>query len=195
MLKKIAITTILASTVLWAESGVGININEQDLEVEGILDSRNLKSLQTSSTIYQADFTFLNDNEHAQLYGAGIGATNKVAGVDGLELTLGAKFIGAEVGAENFTALPLSIKARYQLPPLMYNVPPVAIEGKILYAPKALSFGDSEKYTEYRLSVDIEVIENVRIYAGYRNIKTGYKNFGNNYLFNNSFYGGLKFSY
>ena len=195
MLKKVGIIAVLASGILLAESGVGLNINEQDLEIEGVLDSRNLQALQTSSTIYQADFTFLNDNEHAQLLGAGVGATNKVEGVDGLELTLGAKFIGAEVGNENFTALPLSIKARYQLPPLMYNIPPIAIEGKILYAPKALSFGDSEKYTEYRLSADIEVIENVRIYAGYRNIKTGYKNFGNNYLFNNSFYGGLKFSY
>jgi len=40
----------------------------------------------------------------------------------------------------------------------------------------------------------MEVIENVEIYAGYRNIVTGYPT-DNHYIFNNGFYGGLKFIY
>jgi hypothetical protein len=194
MFKKIVISTIVTSAFLLAESGVGININEQDLELEGVIDSRNLAALQTSSTVYQGDISFLNNNEETKLFGVGVGATNKLEGVEGVEITLGAKFMWAEVLEEDFTSLPFMVKVRYSMPPLMYNIPPVAFEGKILYAPKVLSFGDSEKYTEFRLSADAEVIENVKVYVGYRNIHTEYKDIEKD-LFNTSFYGGLKFSY
>lgn len=194
MFKKLSLSAIILSTLLLAESGVGININEQDLEVEGILDSRNLEALQTSSTVFQADVNFLRNNEETSLLGLGLGATNKLQGVDGVELTLGAKFIWAEVANENFTALPLMAKVRYSFPPLMFNIPPIGVEGKILYAPKVLSFGDSVTYNEFRASADMEVIESVRIYAGYRNIHTRYVGIKPD-LFNTSFFGGLKYSY
>lgn len=194
MFKKIALTTLTTSALLMAESGVGININEENLEVEGVLDSRNLEAFQTTSTRYQADFNFLNINGDRKLLGAGFGATNKVESLEGVELTFGAKFMWANVGSDNFKALPLMAKLRYEFPPLMYNIPPVALESKILYAPVALSFGNSEKYSEFRLAGDIEMIENVRVYAGYRNIHTGYKNIKSD-LFDSSFYAGLKFSY
>ena len=199
MFKKIALTTLCMSTLLVAESGVGLNINENDLEIDGVLDSRNLEALQTSSTIFQADVNFLYDNENAKLIGAGLVATNKVEALEGVEVSLGTKFIWAEVGNndetdESFTALPLMAKVRYTFPPLMYNIPPVALEGRYLYAPKVLAFGDSTEYNEFRVNGEVEVIENVSIYAGYRNIKTEYKGVTNS-LFNTGFYGGFKFIY
>jgi len=199
MFKKLALTTLCMSTLLLAESGVGLNINEKDLELEGVLDSRNLEALQTSSSIFQADVNFLSDDENAKLIGAGLLATNKVEGLEGVEVSLGAKFIWAEVGNNdktnnNFTALPFMIKVRYAFPPLMYNIPPIALESRVLYAPKVLAFGDSTEYSEYRVNAEIEIIENVNIYGGYRNIKTEYKGVTNN-LFNTGFYGGFKFTY
>ena len=194
MFKKIAITTLFTSAILLAESGVGVNINKEDLELEGIIDSRNLAALQTSSTIFQLDLNFLNINSDRKLFGAGFGATNKLEGIEGVELTFGAKYVWAEVDDESVNALPLMAKIRYDFPPLMFNIPPVAVEAKALYAPSALSFGDSEKYSEFRLSADIEMIENVKIYAGYRNIHAEYKEIEND-LFDNSFYGGLRITY
>jgi len=197
MLKKIVYTTLFSSAILFAESGIGVNINEQDLEIEGILDSRNLQAMQTSSTIYQADVNFLYDNEQAKLISGGIGATNKVEGVEGLEATLGLKYVWAEVGLNqnsSFNAVPFLAKVRYTFPPLMYNIPPVSIEGKFLFAPKVLSFGNSQLYKEFRLNAEMEVIESGSIYAGYRNIHTKYDGISNS-LFNNSFYGGIKITY
>ena len=199
MLKKIAFSTLCMSTLLLAESGVGLNINEKDLEIDGVLDSRNLEALQTSSTIYQADVNFLYDDENAKLVGAGILATNKVKALEGVEASFGAKFIWAEVGNNgatnnSFTAVPLIVKIRYNFPPLMYNIPPVALEGRLLYAPKVLAFGDSEEYTEFRVNAEVEVIENISLYTGYRNITTRYDGVSNS-LFNTGFYGGLKFTY
>jgi hypothetical protein len=195
MFKKTMITTFLSSVILFAESGVGININEKDLELEGIIDSRNLQALQTTSTIYQADINFLNIDEDAKFLGAGIAATNKLEGIEGVEMTFGTKLIWAEVGTkDDFTALPLMAKIRYTLPPLMFNIPPVSLEGKILYAPKVLSFGDSEEYSEFRVNAEIEMIESVKVYTGYRNIHAKYNSVGKS-LFDNSFYAGLRFTY
>jgi len=194
MFTKMALTTLLTSSILFAESGVGLNINEKDLEIEGILDSRNLQALQTSSTIYQADVNFLNVDEEAKLIGAGVVATNKLEAVEGIELSFGAKFIWAEIGDEDFTALPLMAKVRYTFPPLMFKIPPVSLEGKALYAPKVLAFGDSTSYKEFRVNAEIEMIENVRIYAGYRNLHTKYDGFSES-LFDTGFYGGFKLTY
>ena len=199
MFKKIALTTLCMSTLLLAESGVGLNVNEKDLEVDAVLDSRNLEALQTSSTIYQADVNFLYDDENAKLIGAGLLATNKVEALEGVEVSLGAKFIWAEVGNNgatnnSFTAVPLIAKVRYTLPPLMYNIPPVAFETRFLYAPKVLAFGDSQEYSEFRVNAEVEVIENVSLYTGYRNITTRYNSVANS-LFNTGFYAGLKFTY
>ena len=201
MFKKIALTTLCMSTILLAESGIGLNINEQDLEIEGIIDSRNLEALQTSSSIYQADVNFLYDDENAKLIGAGFVLTNKVETLQGVEASFGTKFIWAEVGNNDatnnsFTALPLVVKIRYTVPPLpvVYNVPTMVLEGRYLYAPKVLAFGDSEEYNEFRLNGEVEIIKNVNLYAGYRNIKTKYKGVTNS-LFNTGFYGGLKFTY
>ena len=193
MFKKTIITTLLSSAILLAESGVGININDKDVEVEGTVDSRNLAALQTTSTIYQADFNFLNADKE-KLLGAGIFATNKIEGLVGVEMGFGAKLIWAEVGDSDFTSLPLMVQLRYTLPPLMYSIPPVALEAKGLYAPSVLSYGDSEDYSEIRLSADMEMIENVKVYAGYRNIHTSYKGVSRD-LFNTGFYAGLKFTY
>jgi len=194
MLKKIAFSTLLTSSLLLAESGAGLNLNNDDLEIEGVLDSRDVAALQTSSTVFQADLNFMNATDNQKLFGAGIGATNKFEGVEGVELTFGAKFVWADLTDDNFSALPLMAKVRYSLPPLMYNIPQVAFEGKVLYAPDALSFGDSKRYREFRFSGDIEIIENVKLYAGYRNIHTGYGS-EKDYVFDNSYFAGIKMSY
>ena len=193
MFKRIAFTTLFTSALLLAESGVGVNVNEKDLEIEGVLDSRNLKALQTSSTIYQADVNFINADGD-KLIAAGIGATNKVEGIEGVEMTFGAKYIWAEVGVNDFNSLPLMAKVRYTFPPLKFNIPPVSVEAKGLYAPSVLSFNDSKGYSEVRFSGDIEMIENVRLYAGYRNIHADYKG-GNRELFDTGYYAGLKLTY
>lgn len=195
MFKKTVMATLLASSILSAESGGSININDKDVEVEATLDSRNLASFQTSSTLFLADANLLS-SDNQKLLGLGLSANNKVEGLIGVEMSFGVKFIWAEVGAnkDNFTSIPLMAKVRYTLPPLMFNIPPVGVEAKGLYSPGSLSFGNAEGYSEFRFSGDIEMIENVKIYAGYRNIHTKYNGLSRD-LFNTGFYAGLKATY
>jgi len=203
MLKKVISLLILFLGVAFGESGVGININRYDLEIEGTIDSRNLLITQDSPSIFLGDFNFINidrDKQSDKLFGAGVGVTNRFDAVEGVELTFGAKFIVSSIDNSEkdidkwFLAMPLFSTIRYNFPPLMFNIPPVALEGKIVYAPGPLSFGDGDNYSEFRVSGDILMIPNVKLYAGYRHIITGF-DIDKNYLFSNGFYGGLKFVY
>jgi len=195
MFKKTFLSLIALGSIAMAESSIGVNVNKEDLEVEAIIDSKAFTNLQTGSTSYQGDINFINNGDYEdQLIGIGAGATNKVEGFEGMNLTVGAKVILTSHGDEDFVALPFMARVEYQMPPLLYNIPPVSLEGKVLYAPKVLSFGDAQGYTEMRAVANMEVINNVKAYAGYRNIETDYKNAGDT-LFDNSFFGGVKIEY
>ncbi len=129
------------------ESGFGININKYDLEMEGTLDSKNLAIMQDSDQSFVLDFNFINVDEEKKrdkLIAIGIGSSNSLEGADGVQLTFGAKLILSSIdnidkGIDKwFSAMPLFAKIRYSLPPLIFNIPPVGIEGHMVYAPSVL---------------------------------------------------------
>ena len=196
MLQKIILLGLSTSVLLMADGGIGIDFNQDVFELEGVLNLEKQNHKETTGTKFQLDFNYM-DNEDAPktIYGIGIGATNRIDSIEGLELTLGTKYIGGNLDEEeDFSALPLMVKARYDLSSLISTVPSASIELKALYAPDALSFGESKKYSEFRISTDVEVMDNVVIYGGYRNIRTDFNDISDK-TFDNNLYAGLKFIY
>jgi hypothetical protein len=118
----------------------------------------------------------------------GVSGQNTLQGVPGLTLAFGAKVIFAS----NFMALPLMAKGIYILP-LNDSIPTTSLVTSLAYAPSVLSFRDGDNYSEFRFEANMEVISNVHIFTGYRNINTDYET--GDHTFNNSFYGGLKLSF
>jgi len=163
MLKKIFFSIVALSAMAMAESTYGINVNNNDVELEAIVDSKTYTNLQTGSTSYVADANYIYDKDNKNsLIGIGAGATNKIEGLEGVNLTVGAKVMVSSLHNEDFVAVPFMGKIDYKMPPLLYNIPPVSLEGKVLYAPNVLSFGDAESYTEMRAVANMEVINNVK---------------------------------
>jgi len=118
----------------------------------------------------------------------GFSGENSLQGIEGLTLAFGAKCIFAE----DFIALPLIARAAYLLP-LNSSVPPTSLAASFAYAPSVLTFEDADTYSEFRFEADMEVITNIHIFAGYRNIDTNYE--AGDYNFNDSFYAGMKLSF
>jgi len=83
----------------------------------------------------------------------------------------------------------VQIRVAYTLPLIIKTT----FSGQGGYAPKSLSFGDLEQYTELRLQVDAEVIDGGLFYLGYRMIDMEFENNGGSYEFNNAPYLGIKF--
>ncbi len=59
MVFKRFILLIISSISIFAESGVGININKYDLELEGTIDSRNLEMMEGNPSIFLGDFNLI----------------------------------------------------------------------------------------------------------------------------------------
>lgn len=51
----------------------------------------------------------------------------------------------------------------------------IGLYGYGYIAPKVLSFSDLQRYSEWALSVDYEVIRNASVYVGYRQVRAGFK--------------------
>lgn len=184
--KKLFLTSLFSLGLLHAQSNVGININDEDLEVLASIDL-NAFTYYSDSTSYLIDASYLHTDDD-DLVTVGISGESTFQGIEGLALGFGVK----SVFADDFVALPLFAKARYILP-LNYSIPTTSLSTSLAYAPSVLTFSDGESYTEFRMEADMEIITNIHLYTGYRNIDTEYDH--HDKTFNNSFYGGMKLSF
>jgi len=185
-IRNIILPLLLTAYSLHAERSVGLDINSKDVEV---ITSFSLNQLNyyTDGTNYVIDASYLHTEENT-LTTVGISGENAFQGVQGLSLSFGLK---AAI-ASNFIALPLYAKAIYRLP-INDRIPPTYLSTSFAYAPSVLSFRDAESYTEFRLEADMEVISNIHIFTGYRNINT--ELIDTDTSWDNHFYAGLKLSF
>jgi hypothetical protein len=185
-IKKLCFAALASLGLLHAQSNIGLNINDEDLEVTASIDL-NALTYYSDSTSYTLDASYLH-TDGDNLTTIGVSAENTFQGLQGLALGLGIK----SVFADDFIAIPFFAKAKYTLP-LNYTIPTTSLITSLAYSPSVLTFSDGESYTEFRAEADMEVITNVHLFAGYRNINTEYER--NDVTFNNSFYGGMKLSF
>ena len=192
MIKKILLTALLFTLPIFAgqeQASFGLNINSEDLEVEGRLSLAG----KTSRLEYQKffiDANFIN-TEDDTLTGVGFYVENTPHGHSNVEFGIGLKSIFSKNDTldKSFIAVPITVSAKARV--YLQNLPKSALGVKIAYAPNPLTFSDGESYLEYRLEAEMQIIDNIKIYTGYRNINTNYK--VKNITLNSGAYVGFKF--
>ena len=184
-MKHIILSTLLLTGLLHADS-IGLNVNSNDVEIEGIL---NLNSMigYGNGIDYSLSGNYIH-TENDDLFKAGFSASSTLQGAEGLTLTLGLE----AVFMDSYLAMPLFGQAKLRLP-FDEPIPATSLIARVDYAPSVLSFIDADEYTEYRFEADMEVISNIHIYGGYRNIETNYETY--DHTLNDSWYGGLKIGF
>lgn len=194
MLKKISLVSLILATSLLADGqqafekgSFGLNINQDDVEVEG----RGSVSFMTGSPVYSNFFingNYLNADE--KVYGLGLSVENSPTNYRNLVFNIGLKTVFSDYENQDFIATPITVGAKARL--FLGNIPTTHIGAKFAYAPSPLAYKDAKEYKEYRVEADSNVIENINIYFGYRNIDTDY-NSGQTKTVDDSVYGGFKF--
>jgi len=191
--KKLFFIVFLCLEFVKANSIGGININNKDLEVEGAFEINSLADY-SSGTTYIVDVNYLNSNG-SNMAMLGFSGQNALQGVQGLTLAFGIK----SVVASDFVAFPLMAKIAYELP-LGVGIPRTILKANFAFAPSVLTFIDGEGYSEGKIGIDMEIISNIFLFAGYRKIDVDDNNefndrFNDNDNFNDSFFAGLKLSF
>ncbi len=192
MRKKIALTALLIALPALAgkeQASFGLNINNEDLEVEG----RMSLASRTSRLEYRnffIDANFINGKDDT-LTGVGFYVENSPQGHSNIEFGVGLKSIFSKNDTldKTFVAIPITVSAKARM--YLRNLPKSSLGVKLAYAPAPLTFSDGDSYLEYRIEADMQIIDNIDIYAGYRNIDTDYKIKDVN--FNAAGYVGFKF--
>jgi len=191
MLNKNSILIILIlSGILMAKDSIGVNVNSDAVEVESKVDVTGYFLTSEDGTKYNVESNYLNTS-HSYLFGAGFSANGEVTTIPGLQFSLGAKLVMSDNKQDSFFAVPLMAKAIYQIP--IADIPASYLSASLLYAPESLSFSNAESYSELRVEADVDVIDNVSLYSGYRSIDTDYKDYDKN--LDQAIYGGLKLSF
>ena len=194
MLKKLALAALFAVSAFGMHSAE-VNINDTDLEVSGKLDIGQFNANVEPNTTFLGFRVINADNTH----GSDNGYNNepyyevnflmkKPFSDTGLSLGMGVKVNFTK----DFSSLPLGLEATYKLPTNNKFVP-MFLNGSVYYGPKVLSFGDADRYYDYRVSYDVEIINNGRVTLGYRSLNTNYSDVRDDYIYNKSFYIGFKF--
>jgi hypothetical protein len=180
-------------------SVVEININEEDLEVDyasvtnwsrnsqtyfgagffNAYDSDGIRNTLYNVTLTQVGYTDLK----GVAFGIGVrsvfGLLNKELNIDGNE----------KEKEKEIAALGMRIKLLYTFPLRVKTM----LVGTYNFAPKSLSFSpDLERYSEYRVELNIEPIDGGWVYGGVRGIDFKFENRDETYTLNKTAYAGIK---
>jgi len=192
---KVLVLLAVGFAHLFALNSVEININDKDLELGASVDMSLMNDNIEPDTVFLGLKFLDGDKENSDFTTSGeIDTYYEVSFLmqkdfdANLEIGLGMKFNSAK----NFKSFPLGGQARYELD----TVVPVYVGGSIYYAPSVLAMSDAKSFMEYRVSVDIELIENAMVTLGYRSLDTNYdKPVAKDVSYNSSVYAGLKFRF
>lgn len=185
-MKKI-ILYLSFTIVIFAQNIVGINVNNDELELEGTVSLNKYVGMNSSSGLI-ANISYLNGVDK-DLFNLGLGLYQAYPEIDGLLFGFGLN----TVAEEDLVAIPFYVHALYVLPFIKY-VPKTSLSAKVSYAPEIMSFSDGKNFMEVRTEIDFDIVNNVSVYGGYRNITSYYK-FDEEMDISDSFYGGFKYSF
>jgi hypothetical protein len=200
MLKKMLVALLLLTLHLSAyeRGSIGLNINNEDLEIEGRTSLANRVNDLRYRDFY-IDMNYINGDD--SLYGLGFYVENSPMGSKDLLFDIGLR----SVFTDSFAAIPIMMGAKIRM--YLTNMPPATLGIKLLFAPEPLTFSDGKDYFEGRIETTMQLLQNVEVYLGYRRIETNYSESedsgwnsyssssdnGHKDPYNNSLYGGFRF--
>ena len=191
--QKLVLASLLSfSTYAYGQNSIGLDINSDDVEVVASLNLNALTSY-SDGTNYLLDLNYLHlasnkDTDGANMTSVSVMGQNTLQGVEDLTLAFGLK----TVFISDFLAVPFTFRGVYTLP-LVDQIPTSTLALSLSYAPSTLTFREGESYSDVRLEADMEIIHNIHLFTGYRNIKTEYEK--DDKTFNSSVYGGIKLTF
>jgi len=171
-MKKLLIGSLIASSVLFANNNVEINVNNDTLEFSSDMYINDRLNTNSSSNYY---FTLRylkteeeNGDDTQSLTTMGLKVINPYTDDNGLSFGLGIKSVYASNDDKTFVATPLTLYGRYELNETIY------FDVEASYASKVLSYQDANTYKDGRVTLNYKVLEDGYIFVGARTIETEY---------------------
>ena len=173
-----------------------ININEADLEVAAKFDIGQFNENVEPNTVFVGGRFLNGDAKHSTNSNTAIDPYFEVNFLMQKEIAKSGVYLGlgAKVNyTKDYSALPLGLEFKFTIP--APQLVPMYLNGSVYYAPSVLAFSDAKDFLEYRISYDVEIINNGSITVGYRSLNTNYTTAVGTFNYNKSWYAGFKFAF
>ena len=178
----IALTTCFLTTHTDAND-LDIRLNNDAVHTNFTLDSSRAKAK------FGLGYFYKDDKYSTNIVNATLHAKGRTA-INNMPTSVSVGFEGNFFKLDNFkgSAAGIGGSARVNIP----SVPGLSVESDLHYAPKVLSFGDSNEFRRFRLQSNYRIIENADIAIGYRYINVGSEQSNDNTTIESSIYLGLQ---
>ncbi len=160
----VLISVLMAVNVNAASVDIGFNDNSFQLVYETpVSDDDYGTSLINGRFLYNGD-------EDTKLGSVGFDFTGEPGNISGLRVGAGVKgYAGRTDNDVDFGNVGLGLRIDYTLPQLQG----LGFSGRLNYAPKVFSFGDSDRLLETEARITYAVMPKVKLYLGYQNVRLG----------------------
>ena len=189
MLKKLALLITVIPLSFQAEArGIDLKLANEMAEIVYLTES---STFGYGGADIGIGFLF-TENDDVQLNGQMMISGNPAGNNQAFQFGVGGKltFTAVDASDEEFGALAIGGQFRYVIP----AATPVAFVAAAYFAPSITSFSGADKYTEYRVAVEIEVTPSARAYLGYRNEEYEFES-GGKFELDDNVHIGLKFEF
>lgn len=189
MLRRVAIVSLLAISPLSFADNLDINLSNSAAQFKYSLPS----GIAGKSQLYGS---FMYNDTNNQLAEAGLMVLNEEGSVPGLSLGIGAKAVVASVkqvaaGRKMTTGIALGTQVRFEVPADRR----FAFVGEYHFAPRIISFGDSDHYSQGAIRAEYAISALTQAYAGYRMTKVFMKNNLPDAVLDNGAHVGVRLSF
>jgi len=198
---KIVGAVLGCAVSLLAMHEVEINLNNYDLDAKVNFDAGQFNSSIDPDTVFFGGRYLHASHQHSDdlldkdydLVDGHFFVRQRLAGAQSFSVGMGGKFVYTSIESSNFYALPLGVLARYDLP--LDIAVPIAIGGEFYFAPEVLTWDEAKNYLEYDVYVEAMLIDRAGLTAGFRSIETDFEKASKAFIFNQTWFVGVKFRF
>jgi hypothetical protein len=188
----LAVTAIAGTENAYAESRtLAVNINDNDVELNYYSESEysEYSKIKKGYGGLKAVDEFGDSNTYVHASFSNTGLTDLSGIIFGIGFDVSASYIGKS--EKVYTAIGLMVKAGYIFPLSTLTT----LIGSISYAPQTLCISeDLENFSDFRIDLEVEVIDGGAVFVGYRDISYNLVN-APDYTFNQAPYAGFKLQF
>lgn len=175
---------IMTGSQVLADS-LDLNLNDDSMRLTYEADmSSGMKGLAMDAGYYYNDRL---EGSDADLMHLGLHVTGDNWSQSGVfNIKVGGRLIYSDVGPYDVMALGLGGEVRFS------PVHRLGLGGSAYYAPRIASFLDAERYSEYGVKIDYQLLTQAYVYAGYRWIEAEVEQFNGDIELDDAAHVGLK---
>ncbi|MES1983176.1 MAG: YfaZ family outer membrane protein [Pseudomonadota bacterium] len=191
LLRHIAVFTLLTTSLAAEANSFDIDLGNHNAQL-----SYNVPMERTTEGRPEMHFALDYNDNNSVLGEIGVMVVNETENTSGLSIGVGVKGVLASIdrnGASrsNDSAVALGAQLRFSPP----DAKRFGVVAQFHYAPRIISFGDADNYSQSLLRVEYEVMPSTLAYVGYRKTKFGSKNSGPDAVMDNGMHVGVRIAF